>query len=300
MPVVPVPYDAKNTPKIEFAEYNGARFKTVEWPVPEGVEYKGKVVYVHGFAEEANVYTEFFDNLSNAGYEVFFFEQRGAGEGSPGKLRGRTDEFHTFDDLDHFIKQQLDKRTDKSEKFYLGGHSMGGGIVLNYGIRGTYKDDIKGYFACGPLIRLHPKSQPNIILNTLAPFAAKVLPNFQIDSKLNYDYITSSPRWKKYIEDSSPKLIGTTRQFNDMFERGKHLLDPEYANKFKFPLLIVHGTEDYINDIAGSEEFYNSLKDKTGKKFVRVEKGRHSLFVEVESIYQDVLNQLLEFLAENK
>ena len=44
-----------------------------------------------------------------------------------------------------------------------------------------------------------------------------------------------------------------------MFVRGDALLKPEYVAKFKddLPLLIVHGTNDNINDIKGSEQFSN-------------------------------------------
>ena len=59
MTTVEIPYKPKGTPEIEFVEHNGANFKTVTWKVPQSVSYKGKIIYVHGFAEESNVYTEF-------------------------------------------------------------------------------------------------------------------------------------------------------------------------------------------------------------------------------------------------
>ncbi|EMG49625.1 (Monoglyceride) lipase, putative [Candida maltosa Xu316] len=239
---VPIPYTPIGAPTVEFVEYNKANFKTVTWKVPESVPYKGKIIYVHGFAEDSTIYTEFFDNLSQAGYEVFFFDQRGAGETSPGKLVGQTNEFYVFDDLDFFVKRNLDARTDKSEKFYMLGHSMGGGIVLNYGIRGKYVDDIRGILACGPLVQLHDDSKPNIVLRGLQPVINHLLPSFTIDSKLKYDYITSSERYRNYFVKKDMKLIGSVRQFNDMFVRGEKLLDPKYAALFKneLPLLIIH------------------------------------------------------------
>lgn len=296
--LAPVPYTPVGEPIVETVPYDKLNFKTVTWKVPEGKEYKGKVIYVHGFFEHSTIYTEFFDKLSQAGYEVFFFDQRGAGETSKGKLLGKTDEFHTFDDLNFMIKTQLDARTDKNEKFYLIGHSMGGAIALNYAIYGKYKDDIRGILVTGPLITLHPKTQPNIIVRALQPVINAAAPNLKIDSKINYDYITSHEGWKKYIQLHDTQLIGTVRQFNDMFVRGEKLLDKAHVAKFSesIPVQIFHGTIDYINNIEGSKKFIEILPKNVDKRFVSVEGGRHSLFLERAEIFDPFYRQVLEFL----
>lgn len=139
---VPIPYTPTGTPIYEKIEGNVITFLTANWKVPKGVEYKGIIVYVHGFGEYAVLYTEFFDKLSQQGYEIFFFDQRGSGDTSPGDLVGVTDEYHTFNDLDFIVKTVLDRREDKTEKVFVGGHSMGGGIVLNYAIKGKYRDHV--------------------------------------------------------------------------------------------------------------------------------------------------------------
>lgn len=117
---------------------------------------KGRILWLHGFSEFSKVYLRLFDHLSTAGFEIFYFDQRGAGYTSPGKLKGITDEFHTFDDLDFFLKKNIDELATRENKdLYLMGHSMGGGISLNYGIRGKYKDHLTGIAVTGPLILLH-------------------------------------------------------------------------------------------------------------------------------------------------
>ncbi|KAK6455587.1 Alpha/Beta hydrolase protein [Scheffersomyces xylosifermentans] len=301
MAVVPVPYTPSHEPVEEFVEFNGAKFRTVSWNVPETITRKGKVIFVHGFAESAPLYTEFFDNLNKAGYDVFFFDQRGAGETSPDKLEGKTDEFHTFNDLDFFIKRNYDAREDKTEKFFLGGHSMGGGIVLNYGIRGKYRDYIKGIFTSGPLIKLHPDTQPNVIVRTLSPVINALVPGLKIDSKLNYDYITSNEKWKKYIIDSNKKLIGTVRQFNDMFARGDDLNKKEIVAKFSpnIALLVLHGTGDHINWIKGTEDFIALLPENVDKQFYPIEDARHSLFIEREGLVEDIREKVIAFLDKH-
>lgn len=295
---IPIPYTAIGEPVIETVPYDNLNFKTVTWKVPEDKEYKGKIIYVHGFFEHSTIYTEFFDNLSQAGYEVFFFDQRGAGATSPGKLLGKTDEFHTFDDLNFFIKRELDARKNKEEKFFLGGHSMGGGIALNYAIYGKYRDDLRGIFVSGPLVTLHPKTQPNILFRALLPVINTLVPGFKIDSKLNYDYITSNEGWKNYIKAHDTKLLGTVRQFYDMFVRGDKLTKAEHVKNFnaKVPLLVVHGTEDYINDIEGTKQFFKVLPKEVSGEFSEIKGGKHSLFIEREELFREVFDKVVVFL----
>lgn len=298
MSEVPIPYTPIGTPIVASVPYDGLNFKTVTWKVPADIPYKGKIVFVHGFFEHSTIYTEFFDKLSQQGYEVFFFDQRGAGDTSPGSLVGKTDEFHTFDDLDFMLKRELDARTDKTEKFFLAGHSMGGGIALNYGIYGKYKDNIRAIFVSGPLVALHPKTQPNVLVRKLQPLINVLVPGLKIDSKIKYDYITSNEGWKNYIQKHDSKLIGTVRQFNDMFVRGDLLQTKSHVAKFHkdVPVLVLHGTRDQINDIEGSKKFVALLPDAVEKEFVPIADGRHSLFIENEEIFQVVFDKVLSFL----
>lgn len=299
--LVPLPYTPVGQPIEGTVPYANLNFLTVTWKVPEGTPYKGKIVFVHGFCEHSDIYTEFFDKLSQAGYEVFFFDQRGSGETSKGKEVGKTDEFHTFDDLNHMIKLQLDARTDPNEKFYLIGHSMGGGIVLNYGITGKYRDSIRGIIASGPLVTVHPKTQPNVLVRALQPVINAALPGLKIDSKINYDYITSNEAWKKYIQLHDTKLVGTVRQFNDMFVRGEKLLNKGYVSKFKedVPVLVLHGTNDFINNLESTKKFVNLLPTNIDKKLVPVEGARHSLFLERPEYLDPVFSEVLEFLGKH-
>ena len=92
------------------------------------------------------------------------------------------------------------------------------------------------------------------------------------------------------------------RQFNDMFVRGDALLKPEYVAKFKddLPLLIVHGTNDNINDIKGSEQFFKLVPNDLGNKHLeKIEKGRHSLFIENDELFKLIFKRVIDFLNEN-
>lgn len=298
---VPIPYTPKGTPTTEYLPFDDLKILTVTWPAAANVPYKGKVIFVHGFHEESAIYTELFDKLSQDGYEVFFFGQRGAGETSPAADLGKTDEYHTFNDLDFVIKTNLDKRTDSTEKFVLMGHSMGGGICLNYGIRGKYKEHLRAIVVTGPLVTIHADTQPNVVLRALAPLISKLAPNYKIDTKLKYDQITSHEGWKNYIKLKETKFYGTARQLFDLLARGEALLKKDYVARFDpdIALLLLHGTKDTINDPETSRKFFNLLSDNVDKKFVPVTGALHSLFNENDKIFAEVYAEVVEFLAKH-
>jgi acylglycerol lipase len=160
------------------------------------------------------------DDLASQGYESFFFDQRGSGWTSPDKAKGLTDEFHTFDDLDFFIKMNIDE-IGPDMKLFMGGHSMGGGIALNYGITGQYKDRLSGIFVTGPLILLHPRTRPNRWLRSFSELVAKVWPTKKIDTELVKHYVTADEEWADFISENPilTPFIGTLRQISDFLKR---------------------------------------------------------------------------------
>ncbi|GAV50726.1 hypothetical protein ZYGR_0Z01490 [Zygosaccharomyces rouxii] len=265
----PYPYKPKTEiPAKKFIEFNDANFATLFWPSVS--KPKGRVLIVHGFGEYSRLQHRLMDQLALNGYESWTFDQRGAGETSEGKERGRTNEFHVFNDLDHFIELNYKETQEKGIPLILFGHSMGGGITLNYGIRGTHKEKIAAYSTTGPLVVLHPHSAPSSAIILVAPLLATFLPNFQINSGLDVDAIAGDPQYKKFLLHDEPlgmPLIGTLRQIYDFLQRGKQLDEnPDgYVTKFvKRPLFIMHGANDTINDPAATKRFYNNstLTDK--------------------------------------
>ncbi|GCE99460.1 hypothetical protein ZYGM_002805 [Zygosaccharomyces mellis] len=263
-PEYPYPYQPKTeVPDKQFVDFNDATFATLFWPSVS--KPKARVLIVHGFGEYTRLQHRLMDCLSLNGYESWTFDQRGAGETSQGKERGRTNEFHVFNDLDHFIELNLKETQEKGIPLILFGHSMGGGITLNYGIHGTHREKIAAYTTTGPLVLLHPFSAPSAPINFAAPLLATALPNFQINSGLDINVIAGDDHYRKFLLHDYPlgmPLIGTLRQIYDFIERGKKLNENSggYVTKFsKKPLFIMHGQKDTINDPDATERFYHKL-----------------------------------------
>lgn len=293
-----LPYNPTNEFTEEWVEYDGVRFVTQCWKVPEGVKYRGKIIYVHGFCETRDLYVEAFDKFTHHGYEVFFFEQRGAGDTSPGNEIGKTEEKYVFGDLDFFIKRNLDQRKDPAEKLILMGHSMGGAIVLNYGIKGTYREEFKAIVASAPLILLHPLSEPHFIIKFVGSYLSKLLPRIHFPAGLQFDYMTSDPDWKNYIQNSGARFVTTLRQANDFFKRGEALVDPEWVSNFSqnIYVCVLHGDSDNINWDRGSERFMELLPEKTTKEFHHIDGGLHSMYMERETVRVEFFEKVFLFL----
>ncbi|EDO15563.1 hypothetical protein Kpol_1042p24 [Vanderwaltozyma polyspora DSM 70294] len=304
------PYETKTEiPKIQFEAFNGANFAYMLWPaVNIGLEDqesklpKGRIVIVHGFGEYSQIYYRMMDQLALNGFETFMFDQRGSGETSPGKLKGITNEYHTFNDLDYFLRKNIDECKEKGIPIHLWGHSMGGGIILNYACDGKHKNDVATFIASGPLVVLHPHSQPNILTQFAAPLLAKFLPNMRIDTGLDLDGITSDPTYREFLANDpmSIPLYGSFRQIQDFLVRGKKLYKNENnrLQKMDKPLFIQHGKDDTINDPKGSQKVYD-LSAAPEKKIEFYNKARHSILsLETDEIYSNVFDDLVGWLNE--
>lgn len=292
-------------PELQYEEFNGAKFAYVLWP-SEGAP-KARVLLVHGFGEYTKINHRLMDHLALAGYESFTFDQRGAGLTSPGKQKGITNEYHTFNDLDHFVAKNLLECKEKDIPLFLWGHSMGGGIILNYASKGKHRDQVSGYIASGPLIILHPHSSPNKITQWLSPVLAKCLTKTRIDTGLDLEGITSDPRYRKFLENDKPMsvpLYGSFGQIYDFLERGKRLYNDQdgfVSRKYPRdkPLFIQHGKDDTINDPQGSQKYYDMCpaQDKTLRIY---DHARHSILsLEKDELFAPIFNDLQAWLDEH-
>lgn len=303
MSAVEYPYTLHTAePELQYEKFNEAKFGYMLWPSNTD-ETKGRILLVHGFGEYTRIQYRLMDYLSLNGYESFTFDQRGAGVTSPGKLKGRTNESHTFKDLDHFIEKNLKETQAMGIPLFLWGHSMGGGIILNYACQGKYKDAIAGYIGSGPLIILHPHSQPNKITRMISPLLANMLGNTVIDTGLDLEGITSDPKYRNFLgnDPMSVPLKGSFRQIYDFLQRGQKLYDDkdQYIEKnFSTgkPIIIFHGKDDTINDPRGSTKFIEKCpsNDKTLRLLPQM---RHSIFsLETEDHVNLACKEMVEWL----
>ncbi|ODV91288.1 hypothetical protein CANCADRAFT_26096 [Tortispora caseinolytica NRRL Y-17796] len=242
---------------------------------------KAVVLRIHGFGETCDKYTVLAERFNAQGISVVSFDQRGAGHTAKSKSDiGLTGEQFVYKDLDVVLENTME--THKCPIFLMG-HSMGGGIVLNYAVVGKHRNELAGIIASAPLITLSPETNPNFLLRAILPFLARLLPNYKQDTSLNINYVSHDKEAvASIIADPYCSTVCSARQMNDMINRGAKLLNPDFLSRSAdIPTFVFHGTEDKINWFNSSKKYVDLLpaKDKT---FLPVQGAYHDIDLETD------------------
>ena len=67
------------------------------------------------------------------------------------------------------------------------------------------------------------------------------------------------------------------------------------AFSIKYPICVLHGTDDHICDISGSKEFVEAVQSPD-KKLIMLDGFYHEIFNEIE--FAQAFSHVLEFLEE--
>ena len=226
------------------------------------------ILFIHGFSDHCNRYPELFHNLATRGILVHSFDQRGWGRSvkktSDKGLTGPTTQ--VLADITSVIQKYLPCPVP----FFLMGHSMGGQETLQYAAKGPQevKNQISGFLAAAPYIRLHPSSEPNRLTVMVGKLAGKLLPKRQLFNALDSTYMCHDKEMcKSWEEDELCHDTGTLEGLAGMLARGDELdkgsvviQDWEGCH-----IWLAHGTEDRVTSHEATKEFMKRLnvKDKT-------------------------------------
>ena len=213
---------------------------------------KAVISLVHGIGEHSGRYAHVGKAFSTTGFSLAGFDLRG--HGKSGGPRGHIPSFDAFmDDIEGF-QEQLDARFPGLPRF-LYGHSLGGILVLNYGLR--RKPVFKGIISTAAGLRTAIEEQKAKV--AMAKALGALLPSVSIPSGLDPNSISSRQEVvDAYVNDP---LVHDKMSFGF----GKIMLTEipwtfEHAHEFSLPLLIMHGTADRLSYPRGSEEFANYVK----------------------------------------
>lgn len=234
---------------------------------PDIVQPKAVVCHVHGLGEHSSRYVHVAEAFSKEGFVLFTYDLRGHGRsaGSRGHINAIED---FMQDIDVLFEQARSRYPELP--LFLYGHSLGGILVLHYGL--SRKLDVKGVIATSSGLRTALEKQPLKVF--LAKVLGSLIPSTTIVSGLDPNGISHDKNVvKAYQEDPLVHDKASLGFGKVMLGVTKWTL--EHAGEFSRPLLLLHGKADPIAFPSGSIEFAAPLKEKC--TLVLWEDGYHEL-----------------------
>ncbi|MGE5420131.1 MAG: lysophospholipase [Chloroflexota bacterium] len=245
----------------------------------------GVILLVHGIGEHVRRYNHWADLFRKENYAFAALDLPGHGRSEGG--RGRIKKYsNVYELIDLLLK--TGSRTFPGVPLYLYGHSMGGGIVLDYTLR--YQPKVKAVIATSPWLRL--AFEPSKFKILLAEAAKSILPGIVQPSGLNTVYL-SHDRSVVDVYNNDPLVHDkiSVAFFAGATSSAKFAL--AHASELKVPLLLVHGSDDMICSPEGSRQFASKTRLAELKIW---EGGYHELHNEPfrEEVFRFILNWIRE------
>ncbi|HEX2968491.1 MAG TPA: alpha/beta hydrolase [Bacteroidales bacterium] len=248
---------------------------------------KGLILLVHGIGEHVHRYTGWAERFTNEGFVFAALDLPGHGrsDGARGKVKRYSDLYEMIDILLRTVR-----RTFSEIPVYLYGHSMGGGIVLDYTVR--FHPKVNGVIATSPWLKL--SFDPPKIRKVLATIAKVLLPGLVQSSGLNVSYLSHDQSViDLYKNDPLVHDKISAALFAGANSSAGYALDN--ASSLKLPALIVHGSEDMICSPDGSRLFAS----RTPLARLKIwEGGFHELHN--EPFNDDVFNYIVSWIRNKK
>ncbi|MFI5254025.1 MAG: alpha/beta hydrolase [Candidatus Limnocylindrales bacterium] len=209
---------------------------------------RGAVALVHGFGEHSGRYEAAVAALTTRGFAVHAFDLRGHGR-SPGR-RGHIDAWADYrGDLAAFLEHVRTQEAARTPLF-LYGHSLGGAIALDYGLRDP--DGLAGVVASSP--SLVPTGVRSPGLEALGRALSRVYPTFSIKMPLETAAISRSPEILAANRADPLNHRRITARAATVTLRALEWTRA-HAGEWRLPLLVIHGGADRIIDPEGSRAF---------------------------------------------
>ncbi len=276
--------------ETHFVTHDGLELYAQQWQPT--VDPKAQLLVVHGVGEHSGRYADFAAWFVARGYAVHAFDHRGHGK-SPGQ-RGHVDAWRDFREDVHAFRRQVQAQAPDHPTFLVG-HSMGGLIVLDYGLH--YGRGFAGVVASAPPLAWGESVSPLLI--SVGKLLSSVLPRLKMKSGLDPEDLSRdeavvaayradplvhgwvSPRFGSEMDRTMQRVMASASQW------------PE-----TLPLLLLHGGGDPICPPQASNRFFE-LAGAHFKRRIEYPGLLHEVFNELgrEQVLADVQAWLDEHLV---
>ena len=209
-----------------------------------GEKVRANIIFVHGHGEHIQRYSAWAEllNKESIGFTGVDLPGHGRSDGARGYIKSYalTDEM-----ID--ILHNSSVNTFPGTPVFIYGHSMGGGIVLDYLLR--KKPAIKGAIVTSPLLKL--AFEPSKFKITLVTVMKYLLPGRIPPSGLEVNHSARDrEEVEKYKADPLIHDKISVSLFHSIMNAAAYSLD--HAAELKVPLLLMHGSDDRICSPEGS------------------------------------------------
>jgi len=208
---------------------------------------RANIILIHGLGENIRRYEKWAQMFKSEGIGFTGMDLPGHGQsdGSRGNIRS----YRLTDEMIEIIMVHA-QNTFPGVPVFLYGHSLGGGIVLDYLLR--KKPEIKGAIVTSPWIKLSFEPAKSKIV--LASIMKNILPGLVQPSGLIVDHLSHDREVvEKYIADPLVHDKISVSLFHSAMNAGTYVL--AHARELKIPLLLMHGSDDQICSAEGSRQF---------------------------------------------
>lgn len=269
--------------ETRFAGRDGLELYQQCW-LPDGPA-RAVVVMVHGVNEHSGRYARLAGELNQRGYAVYTMDLRGHGRSGGDRVLIRSFDDH-LDDVETLLERVAAREPGKP--LFLFGHSMGGAIVTLLAITRTPK--VQGIILSSPALLIAGNVFP--ILRKLAAFFSRVWPSLRL-VRLGCRFISHDQTVVEAFRNDPLVFHGKmpVRTGAEILRSADVI--QKRMEAVRLPLLILHGTGDYVTDPDGSRQLHARAESKD--KTLRLYPGLyHEVFSEPER--EQAVNDLLDWL----
>ena len=247
---------------------DGTKLLLRSWRPQEPV--RAVVVMVHGFLAHSGLYEWPGAELAARGFATYAIDLRGHGKSDGERLY--TDKMSSYvDDVSALVR--VAKQRQPGLPVFLLGHSAGGVVACTYALE--HQSELAG-FICESFA--HEVPAPDFALAVIRGLS-HIAPHAHV-LRLKHDDYSRDPVWTQRLKtDPLIPREGYPAQSVAELARADQRLKKEFG-RITLPVLILHGTDDRVTKLHGSEVFARRAgsSDKTLKLY--------------EGHYHDLLNDL--------
>ncbi len=233
---------------------------------------RAHLVCVHGIQSHAGWYEYSCTKLSQAGFNVFFLNRRGAGPNE--QARGDSPNFRRLlDDLGEFLRFVPNKNEAQSSlPVFLLAISWGGKLAM--ALQRHRPGEVDGIVLLCP--GFFPRVKPSLAERLGIALSRLVSPGRLFPIPLSSpELFTANPRWQEYIRDDALGLRQATARFfvSSVFLDRYLRSAPEHV---KVPVLLLLAENDRIIDNAATRRFVEQFASPD-KQIIEYPGASHTL-----------------------